>query len=364
LLAAALLFLVSPHSAWAQDEAELPGVGENDYESPTWGYRLAWDGDRWEAVQSTSDEAVDILFLQSRRSSLVLQSGPFAGDPKECVSAVAGALSSEEGVDDWEPLEDDAGDPVAGETGGRAWAAFTLTFTADDGSEFADVDYVECRTLVEGEAVLLILHNTSQDDFPDEAAKVESILETIELPDDQEQGTNSEPGNEEGSDRHRWEVAGATDAPAEDNGREPATDDCDEFGVWLVETADRAGRADRIVEEIGRLGAELEPEDFVAAMKGFAAEFSDMADAQGNSDPPAGGVDVNVELATTFANYSTVVGEIADMLEFSQVVLTEGVEIDNSLLAEAWALLPSLTDQLGLIVDDLQSIAGVCEIEL
>jgi hypothetical protein len=158
--------------------------------------------------------------------------------------------------------------------------------------------------------------------------------------------------------RHRLAVAHA-------HGERPASSvvDCDELAAWLPETAGRVQRANEIVGEIGRLGAELEPPDFVAALKGFAAEFAAMADAQWGSEPPAGVLDANQELATTFDNYATVVREIADMLEYAQIALAEGASIDWGLLDEAWSLLPRLNDHLGLIVDDLDEVAVDCGVE-
>ena len=158
--------------------------------------------------------------------------------------------------------------------------------------------------------------------------------------------------------RHRYEVAGTSTAADVPTGL-----DCDDFAAWVPGTAERVRRAYEIDEEIGRLGAELAPTDFVAAMKGFAVEFAAMADEQWASDPPAGVEEANQELATTFANYAYVAGEIAAMLELSALVLPEGGSIDNSTLADFWALLPRLTDYQDLIVAYLAGLAEGCGID-
>jgi hypothetical protein len=362
-LAVTLLALASTDTGRARqgaDESDLVGVEENAYQSPTWGYSLRWDDTLWLPVQASSADGVDALFLQSRQSILFLQGVPFAGDPAACLATTVDALSREDGVDDWEPLEDEDGDPIAGETDGRAWAAFTLTFTTAGGDEFADADYVECRRLVAGEAVLLILHNTRQDAYPEEAEAVEAVLATLDLPE-------AEGGDEEGrgsEGRHGWEVETAASGRTPAGTSRSAAVDCDAFAGWLPDTADRVRRAYQILEEIGTSSVQSSPEDFVLAMKDHAAEFEDLAEAQLDSDPPADVAEANQELATTFENYATVVGEIAGLLEYAQVALPEGVAIDNALLAEMWDLLPRLTDYLVQIVDHLSGLADGCGIEV
>jgi hypothetical protein len=345
VLAVALLLVASSPPAWARGEADaddLAGVDGDAYESPTWSYTLEWDEDVWSPVLATSEDDVDLLLLQSRRSTLAFQAGPLDADPADCLEGVAGALSSEDGVDDWEPLEDDDGDPVAGERGSRAWAAFTLTFEGDDGDEIEGVYYLECRSLIAGEAALLIVHNTGRDDYEDETEEVDAVLDSLEL-------TAEEPEDDEDDGAAARGSAG--------------TDACDDLAVWVDDTAPRVERAYEIMEEIDVLSMQLEPADFVAVMKGYAAEFADMGAAQWASDPPAAVVDANRELATTFDYYAEVVTEIADMLEYSQIALIEGFSIDNSVLSDAWALLPQLTTYLGEIVAYLSPYLEECGID-
>jgi hypothetical protein len=338
VFAVALLVLASTARVVARQGGDLVGVEDDAYESPTWGYTVAWDEDRWAAVLATSAEDVDLLVLQSRRSSLALQAGPFHGGPDDCVDAVAAMLSGQEDVDDWEPLEDEDGEPVAGERGGRAWAAFALSVTDAAGEEVEGVDYIECRTLVEDEAVLMVVHGTTEDAYAEEAERVDEVLDTLELPDPEE--TESGPG------RGGVGQAGGVD--------------CEDLAAWIDDSAPRIQRAYEITQEIPALSTRLGSADFVAAMKGYAAEFAAMAAEQGNSDPPAGLEAANQELATTFANYAYVVGEIANMLEYS----AGGGEIDNATLTEFWGLLPKLTTYLGVLVAQGAKLADDCGIEL
>ena len=161
------------------------GLAGNAYESPTYGYRLEWDADVWEPSEATSEDDVDTLVLVSAGSALAFIAGADYGDaPGACVVDWTVYLAGEEGVDDWEPLAEEDGEAVAGEEDGRAWAAFTLTYTDEAGDIFARVNYVECRTLVEGEATLAIVHITSQDAYAAEAEAVAEVLATIEPSDD------------------------------------------------------------------------------------------------------------------------------------------------------------------------------------
>src|SRR5262245_32100173 len=86
-------------------EDEFVGVDGDAYESPTWGFTLSWDEDTWEVVDSTSEDDVDFLVLRSSGSSLFFNAAPeHDGDSAECLDAWIGVLSSEDGVEDWEPL--------------------------------------------------------------------------------------------------------------------------------------------------------------------------------------------------------------------------------------------------------------------
>ena len=167
---------------------ELVGIEDNTYESPTWGYSIEWDEDVWEAVEATSEDEVDELILQSRSNTLYFSAtNGYEGDPEACLADWATVLSSEEGVADWEPLEDEDGEVIEGEEEDRAWAAFWLTFTDSAGNEFEDANYIECRTLVEDEATLTIVHLTALADYFDEAELVAEVLDTIELSGDGDQ---------------------------------------------------------------------------------------------------------------------------------------------------------------------------------
>lgn len=194
MLAVRLLCLVSlcslfglaraatPTAAAQRQDNEFIGVDGNTYESPTYGYTLEWDEDLWTVEDSTSENETDNLYLRSDDSLLLLQGlADYGGDPDACLDDTAGILAKGDGVDDWAPLEDRRGDPVAGSERGRAWAAFTLTYTSAEGDEFDDVDYVECRTVVQDEAVLIAIDVVAADQYDDEVDLVADVLDSLEL---------------------------------------------------------------------------------------------------------------------------------------------------------------------------------------
>ena len=170
------------------------GLAGNAYQSPNWGYTLEWDEAGWKAMEVTSDDGLDTLHLRTSRSSLYLiGEDAHRGDPAACLDDWTGALSGEQDVDNWQPLEDEDGELVAGERRDRAWAAFSLTYANDEGDEFGYVASLECRTLIEDEATLTILHVTGEADYEAESEAVAEVLDPLELSSaDQAHGRNAE----------------------------------------------------------------------------------------------------------------------------------------------------------------------------
>ena len=59
---------------------------------------------------------------------------------------------------------------------------FGLTATLPDGTTYRGVEYVECRTLKPGEAVLEITWQAVTQAFNEDFANVEQLLAAIEMP--------------------------------------------------------------------------------------------------------------------------------------------------------------------------------------
>lgn len=158
------------------------GIDGDTYESPTYGFSVEWDEDVWAVnVDSRRDADRDTLVLD-----LVELSGyvyveayeAYDGDPANCLAGASDELLDDPDVDDVEPYEDNDGDVVEGEDGGVAFAAYTFDF---DGT--AAAAYIECRTLVEDDAVLAVSLVTVDDDFADGIGELADLLDTLDLGD-------------------------------------------------------------------------------------------------------------------------------------------------------------------------------------
>ncbi len=162
------------------------GISGNRYISPVFGYRLEWDGDRWVAADTAvvADPPGDSLTLMAADGTSVLMiqgQERYAGDGKACLEAMGAESLGASGFDDVEPY--DEGELSFSDPDRVHAAAYTFTHTDAEGVVHDGGIYVECRTLVEGEAVLSATY-THLDLAALEAgvADVQDVLATFELP--------------------------------------------------------------------------------------------------------------------------------------------------------------------------------------
>src|ERR687893_737152 len=81
---------------------------------------------------------------------------------------------------------------VAADVRGAA-GLFGLTATLPDGNIYRGVEYVECRTVRPGEAVLEITWQAVTQAFNEDFANVEELLATIEMPEESPSATPVAP---------------------------------------------------------------------------------------------------------------------------------------------------------------------------
>lgn len=161
------------------------GIDGESYTSPTYGYRLTWDGNIWEAESRVGDDGYNELRLESPSATLAIWSGPFyEGDPAACLKGESGFFETEDpAITDWQPAEDADGEPIAGETANASYGVFNLTYS-DPENEDAEpvelIDYIECRALVEGETVLVIFATTTPERYNDTIDDVLRITNAID----------------------------------------------------------------------------------------------------------------------------------------------------------------------------------------
>jgi hypothetical protein len=178
-------------------------VSGNEYVSPTYGYSISWNAEFWTPTNESSEDGVDSLVLRIGEGvgNFFLTGLPASQQPADCVAAIASGRA-------------ESGDyPGYGQVSGRetpavgangAGALFGYTLVTQSGDEVPLLQYVECRTLIPGEALLLITLEVIDAEGLYEAALVlyADLISTLTLPggsgqqepapDDEEEGQQQE----------------------------------------------------------------------------------------------------------------------------------------------------------------------------
>ncbi|MFT4039061.1 MAG: hypothetical protein QM692_12825, partial [Thermomicrobiales bacterium] len=181
-LVAAMLFLLCGRTAGAW--MQLSGEG---WVSPTYGFSVSWAGTNWEPdanamLTGVGPEKLDRLHLINGESSLYIEGVTrYSGNLSACIDAEAKMLGQEAGVTDLRPYIDENGSPYMADGPNGSAAAFQLTLDAG-GQNIDLVDYLECRTLVPGESVLIVTLIAETPEFTRELAEIQPVLATIEIP--------------------------------------------------------------------------------------------------------------------------------------------------------------------------------------
>jgi hypothetical protein len=175
------------------------GVKGATYTSPTWGYAFSWNGTSWK-VQPDSEvvdaytsfdgtDHNDIIILNNGTSRLAVGGyediSEVPGDPSLCLNQNIANFG--EGLDNFQPGRTASGAYIYGlDDVGAAYAAYTYTF---DQVEMAV--YLDCRTLVPNQAVLVRILVTPMSQYGTERSNVQAVFQTLRLPEATQQGTQS-----------------------------------------------------------------------------------------------------------------------------------------------------------------------------
>src|SRR5215211_7289062 len=179
LVVALLLLTTAAAEIFAQIEGER-------WTSPTYGFSVSWAGTEWQpdpagTLAAVGPERLDRLHLLNGVSSLYFEGATrYQGDLPACVAEEANLLSQETGVSEIRPYRDEEGVQLVADGPNSSAAAFTLTLAIGN-QEVELVDYVECRTLIPGQAVLIITLVTQSPVFDQELAAAQSVIDTIAL---------------------------------------------------------------------------------------------------------------------------------------------------------------------------------------
>jgi hypothetical protein len=158
-----------------------PSVTGSAWEGTNWGVRITWDPASWTFGDEFFTDGYDGVQINSAGSTVYLEAYEgYGGDAEACLDDAESEIRMREGITEAVVLEDRTL-PVADDARGPA-DLFGLTAELPDGTAFRGIEYVECRTLVPGEAVLEITWQTAAETFNPEFPLVEDLLATIEMP--------------------------------------------------------------------------------------------------------------------------------------------------------------------------------------
>lgn len=152
-------------------------VSGNSYTNPTYGYSLTWDDTVWTVdTNGTGD-----LTLTAGDVSVTLQSGQFySGDATACRDDLLQKLPGADNVESVRPYN--GGEGISGESNGRAFATSQVQLSGSDGGQSQVVETIDCRTLVDGEAVLAIISTAPVSQFDAAYATIQTLLGTLSIP--------------------------------------------------------------------------------------------------------------------------------------------------------------------------------------
>jgi hypothetical protein len=168
------------------------GVSGSSWQGPNFGVRIHWDPAIWSVEVESIDQGYDGLQIGTPNSTVFLEAYEgFAGDAEACFAAAEQEIGEREGVSEVVPLTDRPL-PVAADVRGAA-GLFGLTATLPDGNTYRGVEYVECRTVRSGDAVLEITWQAVTHAFNEDFANVEELLAAIEMPEESPSATPVAP---------------------------------------------------------------------------------------------------------------------------------------------------------------------------
>ena len=149
---ALLVLAVLPFVVLAQGDR---GVHDRGYTSPTWGYHIRWYSDEWSVEQESSEGGVDTLWLTDANGQVIgFDGGPgFGGDSISCLDDMYAQVQAIPGADDIEVVSDEEGSGQVSQDPWWSWAILLVSLPVGD-EQIDHVVYLDCRTLVPGEAVL------------------------------------------------------------------------------------------------------------------------------------------------------------------------------------------------------------------
>lgn len=164
------------------------GVKGNTYKSPVWGYSFSWDSSVWSVPKngevSQPANKFTQLEIDARTGSLII-SGFVAdnGDAQHCVGAEFQVNSGDKTTSKWTVAKDANGKELKGGNSSKYYTVYTFDYTSSTtGNTTKLAAYFECRTLVKGNAVLVIDAFSPVNEYNNHIDAVQKVLKTIKIP--------------------------------------------------------------------------------------------------------------------------------------------------------------------------------------
>ncbi len=156
-------------------------VDGNTYTSPTFGYTVTWDGS-WAVVDERTGE-VDLLMLSNGFSL-----GQFIGltdygdDALFATTLYAVTAGMDPAVSNVVTLDAAEGIPGSGGDQNLAYTTISYLFTDENGASRQLTNYVQVRTLGDGQSVLLFTGTAPSEDFPAAMTAFQPLLDSVVIP--------------------------------------------------------------------------------------------------------------------------------------------------------------------------------------
>jgi hypothetical protein len=164
--------------------APSPVADDGMIGSEAFGWSLPVDPSVWTVNEQFAESGYDFVEIQAGQSLVTFESViDQSGDPEACILNEMRALQDLESHAVIEVGSDIPDDREAGLDGAHAWITYTVEPLAD---ERADQEYtirIDCYTLVEGGASLVMMHRAPRDAWAGERGKGDGLRDALELPD-------------------------------------------------------------------------------------------------------------------------------------------------------------------------------------